>query len=158
MNDGPTGLTFRDATAADLPVIVAMLADDALGREREAPEEPLQASYYETFAAIERDPNNALIVACAGDEVVGALQLSFMPSISYRGSWRATIENVRTSNALRGQGVGRALVEHAIARARAHGCRIIQLTTDKRRTDAHRFYERLGFVASHEGMKLHLVP
>ena len=158
MSDNAPTVTFRDATAADLPAIVAMLADDALGREREAPELPLQSSYYETFAAIERDPNNALIVACVGDEVVGALQLSFMPSISYRGSWRATIENVRTSNALRGQGIGRALVAHAIERARDRGCRIVQLTTDKRRTDAHRFYERLGFVASHEGMKLHLVP
>ena len=149
-------LSFRDATAADLPTIVAMLADDALGRTRESADEPLPSSYYETFAAIERDPNNTLIVACEDDEVVGALQLSFMPSISYRGSWRATIENVRTSNARRGQGIGRALVEHAIERARERQCRIVQLTTDKRRTDALRFYERLGFRASHEGMKLHL--
>jgi ribosomal protein S18 acetylase RimI-like enzyme len=157
MSEDLPDLTFRDATAADLPAIVAMLADDALGRERESPDEPLLPSYYETFAAIERDPNNSLIVAYQDDAVVGALQLSFMPSISYRGSWRATIENVRTSNALRGRGIGRALIEHAIARARAHGCRIVQLTTDKRRTDALRFYERLGFAASHEGMKLHLV-
>lgn len=149
-------VTFREATEGDLQAIVAMLADDPLGRQRERLSDPLPTAYLEAFDAIAADPNNALWLACRDGEIVGALQLTFTPSISYQGGWRATIENVRTASSTRGRGVGSALVRWAIERARRKGCRIVQLTTDKTRTDAKRFYERLGFAASHEGMKLHL--
>ena len=133
-----------------------MLADDELGSRRERFEIPLPAGYLEAFEAIDADPNNERIVATRCDEVVGVLQVTFTPYLTYQGSWRATIEGVRTAAAVRGQGVGGALLRHAIGRAEARGCHLVQLTTDKRRPDALRFYEMLGFEATHEGMKLHL--
>jgi ribosomal protein S18 acetylase RimI-like enzyme len=149
-------LSFRHATAADLPRLVEMLADDMLGRERESVGDSLPASYAETFSAIEADANNELIVGCIGDRVVATLQLTFTPSLSFQGSWRATVESVRTTSELRGRGIGAALMAHAVERARARGCGIVQLSTNKARADARRFYERLGFTATHEGMKLML--
>lgn len=149
-------LQFRPATEQDLPAIVALLADDALGATRECNASPLPASYRTAFAAIDADPHNELVVACRGDAVVGVLQLTLIPYLTYQGSWRALIEGVRVAASERGHGVGQALFEWAIERARARGCGLVQLTTDKARPDALRFYERLGFVASHEGMKLHL--
>lgn len=147
---------FRTADAEDLPQIVALLADDMLGRTREAAGAALAASYVEAFAAIDADPNNELIVGCVDGRVVATLQLTFTPSLSFQGSWRATVESVRTDSALRGRGIGAALMKHAIERARERGCGIVQLTTNKARGDARRFYERLGFSATHEGMKLML--
>jgi GNAT superfamily N-acetyltransferase len=149
-------LSFRHATAADLPRLVEMLADDMLGRERESVGGSLPASYAETFSAIEADENNELIVGCIGDRVVATLQLTFTPSLSFQGSWRATVESVRTTSELRGRGIGAALMAHAVERARARGCGIVQLSTNKARADARRFYERLVFTATHEGMKLML--
>lgn len=149
-------LHFRRATRADLDAIVAMLADDELGRARERPESPLPDSYVQAFDAIERNDDIELVVGCAGDQVVAVLQITFIPNISWQGSWRAAIEGVRTAAGLRGRGVGAALVRHAIERARERGCRIVQLDTDQRRVDARRFYERLGFKGTHIGMKLHL--
>ncbi|HEX6938072.1 MAG TPA: GNAT family N-acetyltransferase [Longimicrobiales bacterium] len=149
-------LTFRTARREDLRAIVEMLADDALGREREQLGDPLPAAYGAAFDAIAADPNNELLVACRGDRVVATLQITYTPSLSYRGGWRATIESVRTAAPLRGQGIGRAFVTWAVERARARGCRLVQLTTHASRKDAHRFYERLGFRASHVGMKLDL--
>lgn len=149
-------ISFRLAAAADLPRIVEMLADDILGRERESMDGPLPGSYAETFRAIEADPNNELLVACIDGQVVATLQLIYTPSLSFRGSWRATLESVRTASELRGRGIGAALVAHAVGRARARQCGIIQLSTNKARADARRFYERLGFTATHEGMKLML--
>jgi GNAT superfamily N-acetyltransferase len=149
-------LTFRQATAADLPAIVAMLADDVLGATRERFETPLPASYSRAFQEIDRDPNNELIVACVGDTVVGVLQLTFIPYLTHQGSRRALIEGVRVARSHRSAGLGTRLFEWAIERARERGCRLVQLTTDKSRPDAKRFYEALGFVASHEGMKLRL--
>jgi ribosomal protein S18 acetylase RimI-like enzyme len=149
-------LSFRSATAADLPIIVRMLADDDLGGTRESVSDPLPASYYEALESIRLDPNNDVLVACLGDQVVGTLQLTFTPSLSYRGGWRATIESVRTEAALRGQGIGAALVQYAIERARERGCVLIQLSSHASRTAAQRFYERLGFARSHIGMKLSL--
>jgi ribosomal protein S18 acetylase RimI-like enzyme len=149
-------LSFRAATRDDLPAIVRLLADDDLGRQRERFELPLPAGYLEAFAAIDADPNNELIVACLDDDVVGVLQITFTPYLTYQGSWRATVEGVRTAASTRGQGIGTALLQHAIGRAAARGCHLVQLTTDKRRAPARRFYERLGFEATHEGMKLHL--
>ena len=153
-----TPLTFRPATEADLPALVAMLADDVLGREREDAADPTGPAYRAAFRAIDDDPGQELLVACAGDEVVAMLQVTYTPSLSYRGSWRATLESVRTASDRRGQGIGAALVEHADERARSRGCLLVQLTTDATRVDAHRFYERLGFTASHVGMKKRLEP
>lgn len=149
-------LTLRVAGRADLPAIVAMLADDFLGAQRESGGGVVDASYVAAFEAIERDPNNELLVAELDGTVVATLQLTYTPSLSYQGSWRATIESVRTASALRGRGIGAALMEFAIERARARGCGLVQLSTNKQRHDARRFYERLGFAATHEGMKLGL--
>lgn len=147
---------FRRATGDDVPHIVRLLADDPLGAKREQYETPLPSSYREAFAAIDADPNNELVVVEANGQVVGVLQLTFIPCLTYRGGWRALIEGVRIDSRLRSSGLGRRLFEWAIARAKARGCHLLQLTTDKTRPDAIRFYEALGFVASHEGMKLPL--
>jgi GNAT superfamily N-acetyltransferase len=148
--------SFRRAGPGDLPAIVRMLADDPLGAKRERFETPLPEGYLRAFEAIARDPNNELVVACIDGEVVGVLQLTFIPYLTYQGGWRALIEAVRIDSKHRSQGLGKAMFEWAIARARERGCHVVQLTTDKARADAKRFYESLGFVASHEGMKLHL--
>lgn len=147
---------FRAAMRDDLPAIVAMLADDALGATRERLASPLPAAYHDAFDAIERDPNNELIVADANGKAVGVLQLTYLPGISRLGSWRALIEGVRVDASMRSAGLGRKLIAFAVERARARGCRLVQLTSDKSRPDAIRFYESLGFVASHEGLKLSL--
>lgn len=146
-------VTMRTAVAADLPAILRLLADDPLGKARET---AVDESYQAAFAAIAADPNHEMVVAELDGRVVGCFQLSFIPGLSRRGAWRAQIESVRIDSALRGRGAGQAMMTWAIARARARGCALVQLTTDKRRPDAHRFYARLGFVASHEGMKLEL--
>ncbi len=147
-------VTFRRATAADLPAIVAMLADDGLGRGREDASLPLARGYTDAFAAIEADPNQMLAVADSDGVVVGTLQLTFLPGLSHKGAWRGQVESVRVASSRRGTGLGQAMLEWAVAECRARGCRMVQLTTDKTRADAHRFYERLGFKASHEGFKL----
>ena len=146
--------TLRRATTQDLPAIVRLLADDPLGARRERYRLPLPASYQAAFDAIDRDPNQELCVACLGESVVGVLQLTFIPYLTYQGGWRALIEGVRIAPELRSRGLGRILFEWAIERARARGCHMVQLTSDKSRPDAIRFYQALGFVASHEGMKL----
>lgn len=145
---------FREATETDLPAIVRLLADDPLGATRERLADPLPPAYGRAFTAIAADPNHELLVADRDGEVLGVLQLTFLPSLTWQGSWRAMVEGVRVARAARGSGVGQAMLEEAIRRARARGCRMVQLTTDKTRADAHRFYERLGFRATHEGMKL----
>ncbi|GED29998.1 GNAT family N-acetyltransferase [Brevibacillus centrosporus] len=149
-------VTFRIATANDLDQIVQMLADDELGKTRERYETPLPESYVKAFEAISSDQNNELVVACLGEEIVGVQQITFTPYLTHQGSWRATIEGVRTASSVRGRGIGSQLIGWAIDRAKARGCHLVQLTTDKKREDAHRFYERLGFQATHEGMKLKL--
>lgn len=147
---------FREATIDDLPHIVRMLADDFLGSQREQYEDPLPESYVAAFREIEADPNNHLIVAIEDGAVIGTLQLTFTPSISFRGGKRATVESVRIDERLRGQGIGRELMLWTIERARREGCIALQLTTHAERADAHRFYEKLGFKKSHLGMKLSL--
>lgn len=142
---------IRRATLADLPAIVAMLADDDLGKTREAPGDPC---YAEAFAAIERDANQFLAVVDDGGEVVGCFQLSFVPGLSLKGMWRGQIESVRIAASRRGQGLGRLMIEWAIAECRRRGCGLVQLTMNKSRKDSHRFYESLGFQATHEGFKL----
>ena len=151
-------IAFRRAEPADLPAIIALLADDDLGRTREAPELPLLPAYTDAFAAIQRDPNQVLAVATADGEVVGTLQLTFIPGLSHQGALRAEIEAVRIARARRGQAIGRRMLEWAVAECRARGCGMIQLTTNKARTEAHRFYAGLGFQPSHIGFKLSLVP
>lgn len=154
----PSGeVALRRAKLADLPAIVGLLADDPLGNSRETatPEADLQP-YRDAFGAIDADPAQLLVVATAAHDVVGTMQLSFIPGLSRRGALRAQIEAVRVRDDYRSQGLGRAMFDWAIDEARRHGCALVQLTTDKARTDAHRFYERLGFVASHEGLKLEL--
>ena len=146
---------FRDATEADLPRIVAMLADDPLGAKRERYEDPLPTAYLEALAAI-RSSGGRVIVAEREGLVVGCLQLTVIPNLSYQGSSRALVEGVRVDRACRGMGIGEALFRFAIEEARAVGCVMVQLTADRTREDAHRFYERLGFAPSHVGMKLML--
>ncbi len=147
---------FRLAAEKDLESIVAMLADDVLGSKRERYEHPLPNSYIKAFEAIIADPNNELIVACEENEVIGVQQITFTPYITHQGGWRATIEGVRTSASVRGKGIGTKLIKWAIQRAEERGCHLVQLTTDKKRADALRFYESLGFRATHEGLKLKL--
>lgn len=149
-------LCFRQATEDDLGSIVKMFADDDLGNTRERYEHPLPESYRKAFHAINSDPNIELIVACDDDRVVGVQQITFTPHIVRQGGWRATIEGVRVLSSYRSHRVGTQLMQWAIERAKEHGCQTVQLTTDKSRVDALRFYERLGFKASHEGLKLHL--
>jgi GNAT superfamily N-acetyltransferase len=144
-------LVIRRATAADVDAVVAMLADDPLGARRESPGDP---AYAAAFARIDADPTQYLAVAVSGGEVVGTLQLTFIPGLSRRGATRALIEAVRVRADQRGSGLGRRLAEWAIETARARGAALVQLTTDASRADAHRFYERLGFQATHVGMKL----
>ena len=145
---------FRTAVEADLADIIGLLADDELGRARESAGLPLDPRYLAAFAAIEADANQQLVVACIGAEVVGTLQLSFIPGIARRGSWRGLIEAVRIAAPYRSAGIGQQMFEWAIARCKAKGCSMVQLTTDKSRSDAHRFYEKLGFANTHEGYKL----
>jgi len=149
---------IRRAMGDDLPAIVHLLADDPLGATREADVVPLPSSYQAAFEAIDRDPNQELVVAVADQHVIGVLQLTFIPCLTYQGSWRALIEGVRVAADRRSGGIGRRLIEWCIDRARQRGCRMVQLTSDKSRSSAIRFYEQLGFVASHEGLKLHLAP
>lgn len=149
-------VTFRNAIKQDLDRIVEMLADDVLGSKRECYQNPLPESYYQAFDAIESDPNNELIVVCLGDQIIGVQQITFTPYITHQGGWRATVEGVRTSSSHRGLGLGSKMIQWAIQRAKERGCHLVQLTTDKKRPDAKRFYEHLGFTATHEGMKLNL--
>jgi GNAT superfamily N-acetyltransferase len=149
-------MLLRAATVDDLPAIVALLMDDELGKLREDLGTPVNPRYVEAFAAIAHDPNQLLAVADQDGLVVGCLQLTFIPGLSRLGMWRGQVEAVRVAATQRGSGVGRAMMLWAIEQCRARGCGLVQLTTDKRRADAHRFYARLGFEASHEGMKLTL--
>ncbi|RRH96181.1 GNAT family N-acetyltransferase [Mesorhizobium tamadayense] len=149
-------LQIRRAEKADLPAIVAMLADDALGRVRENAAVPLARAYLDAFAAVDGNPNQLLAVMTDRDDVIGTLQISFLPGLSLQGAWRGQIEAVRVAANRRGEGLGHRLLEWAIEKCRERGCRIVQLTTNKSRLDAHRFYERLGFKASHIGYKLDL--
>lgn len=156
MTTNDSGLIFRRALRTDVPDIVRMLADDVLGAKREQATSPLPESYYTAFAAIDRDPNNELVVVESQGRVVGVLQLTYTPYLTYRGSWRATIEGVRVDSSVRSQGIGHQLFTWAIEHAKERGCHLVQLTSDKLRPEAIRFYEQLGFVASHEGLKRHL--
>ncbi|HEX6678854.1 MAG TPA: GNAT family N-acetyltransferase [Actinomycetes bacterium] len=155
MSDGK--LRFRRARRQDVPAIVRLLASDPLGATREAsgPGE-LPGAYWRAFEAVDADPHQFLVVAELDGRAVGTLQLTFIPSLTYRGGERAQIEAVRVDAGSRDRGLGRAMVGWAIERARARGCRLVQVATDQRRPDALRFYQSLGFRATHAGMKLPL--
>lgn len=148
-------VVIRDAVVADLPAIVALLADDMLGVSREA--DASDPGYHAAFEAIAADPNQRLLVMERVGRIVGTLQLTYLPGLSYRGAWRAQIEAVRIASDLRGQGLGSRLIAWAVEAAKKRGCRVVQLTSNKSRTDAHRFYGALGFANSHEGFKRDLV-
>ena len=149
--------TIRRAERADLEQIVALLADDPLGSTREDASLPLAQYYLDAFQAVAADPNQLLTVAIDGDgEVIGTMQLSFIPSVARKGALRGQIEAVRVAKGHRSSGLGQELMEWAIARCKDRDCNLVQLTTDKTRPDAHRFYDRLGFTASHIGYKLML--
>ncbi|WP_129308053.1 GNAT family N-acetyltransferase [Streptomyces sp. L2] len=147
-------LEIRRATADDLPAIVALLADDPLGAQRESPED--LSPYRAALERLNADANQHLVVAVREGRVVGTLQLTIIPGLSRKGATRALVEAVRVHADERGTGLGTRLVEWAIDTSRDLRCSMVQLTSDKTRTDAHRFYERLGFTASHEGFKLRL--
>lgn len=147
-------MQFREAVPDDLPTLVAMLADDPLGSQREDPTNV--AAYERAFRAISSDPNHHLLLACDGSKILGFLQLSFLPGLTYQGGWRAQVEGVRVLGIERSRGIGRALGEHALQLARQKGCHLVQLTTDQARPEALKFYEKLGFRATHLGLKLSL--
>ncbi|KON88795.1 GNAT family acetyltransferase [Sporosarcina globispora] len=145
---------FRKANEEDLPAIVRLLADDELGAKRERYEESLPDCYYKAFKGIEAQAGNQIILAIDGQMVIGCLQLTIIPGLARQGMKRAQIEGVRVDQRCRGKGVGEALFNEAISIAKSEECGLVQLTTDKQRDDAHRFYNKMGFIASHEGMKL----
>ncbi|MYW14305.1 GNAT family N-acetyltransferase [Streptomyces sp. SID2955] len=147
-------IDIRAATTDDLPAIVAMLADDPLGAQRESPDD--LTPYRTALERLADDPNQHVVVAVREGRVIGTLQLTIIPGLSHKGATRALIEAVRIHADERGSGLGGRLIEWAIDTSRRLGCRMVELTSDKARVDAHRFYERLGFTASHEGFKQHL--
>lgn len=150
MND----LTIRPAAVTDIPAIVAMLVDDPLGAQRESPDD--LTPYRVAFQRLADDPNQHLVVAARGETVVGTLQLTVIPGLSRSGATRALIEGVRVHAGERGSGLGTRLIQWAVDESRRRQCQLVQLTSDVTRTDARRFYERLGFSASHVGFKLAL--
>ena len=147
-------MIIREAVRADLPAIIALLVDDVLGRDRDLP--VIDEAYERAFAEIVADPYSFQIVGTepADGEVVACMQVTYIPGLGRHGAWRSLVEGVRVRSDVRGRGLGRQLMVWAVEQARARGCALVQLTSDKSRVDAHRFYARLGFVASHEGMKL----
>jgi GNAT superfamily N-acetyltransferase len=154
---GTSTVVLRRAEADDIPALVGLLAADQLGATRDGVTSDQDlAAYQRAFRAIDADCAHLLVVAQAGTQVVGTLQLSFIPGLARRGALRAQIEAVRVHESYRGRGLGAAMMGWAIEEARRRGCGLVQLTSDKSRPDAHRFYQQLGFVASHEGMKLRL--
>lgn len=147
-------LKIRDAEIDDLPEIIRLIADDYLGEQRESFELPLSETYINAFREIDSDPNNELVVAELDDLIVGTLQLTFTPSLSFQGGKRCTVESVRVDENYRGRKIGRQMMLWAIERAKERGCISMQLTSHNSRERAHRFYQGLGFSTSHVGMKL----
>jgi len=147
-------ITLRPARGDDVAAIIAMLADDHLGRARERLEEPLPKLYYDAFERVSSDPNIHLIVAEEGGNVVGCLQLCILPGLSSQGAPRGLIEDVRVASDRRSRGIGERLVQWALEEARGKGCKLVELLTHHTRVDAQRFYERIGFSRSHVGMTM----
>jgi ribosomal protein S18 acetylase RimI-like enzyme len=151
-------LRYRPATAADLPELVAMVFDDVLGATRESAAPDAMRCYEAAFEAISAQTGNQILVAEDNTGVIGMLQLTFIPGLSFQGRTRAQIETVRVKASARGKGVGKQLFRRAIEMAEQAGCAIVQLTTDRQRADAIRFYESIGFQPTHIGMKLRITP
>jgi len=147
-------ITIRPARRDDVAAIIAMLADDHLGRARERLEDPLPSLYHDAFARVSGDPNIELMVAEEGGRVVGCLQLCILPGLSSQGASRGLIEDVRVASDRRSRGIGEQLVQWAVGEAKARGCKLVELLTHHTRVDAQRFYERLGFARSHVGMTI----
>jgi ribosomal protein S18 acetylase RimI-like enzyme len=148
-------VTIRRARRDDVGIIIALLADDPLGGQRERLEEPLPQAYFDAFERVQRDPNLQLVVAEDGEgAVVGCLQLCILPGLSSQGASRGLLEDVRVASHCRSRGIGEQMVQWAVAEARAKGCKLVELLTHHTRVDAQRFYERLGFARSHVGMTL----
>ncbi len=147
-------LNFRQAYENDITALVQLLADDELGAEREDTTIPLNPKYLAAFTQIANDPNNELTVVETDGEIIGMMQLTFIPYLTHKGTWRCLIEGVRIAETHRGKGLGGEIFTWAINRAKEKGCSIVQLTSDKQRPEAIRFYESLGFKSTHEGFKL----
>nr|WP_288932424.1 GNAT family N-acetyltransferase [uncultured Allomuricauda sp.] len=149
-------MNFRKATTKDVLAIVEMIADDALGSKRENYTIPLPKTYYDAFERIDSDPNQELtVVESETGQIIGVFQMTYIPYLTYQGGIRAQIEGVRVHKDHRGLGIGKIIFDWAIRRAKERNAHLLQLTTDKKRPDAIRFYESLGFKATHEGMKMH---
>jgi len=149
-------ITFRKANREDVSEIVRLLSDDQLGESREQYNRIIPESYYSAFDMINADENNYLTIAEVNGKIIGTMQLTFITHMTYQGGKRMQIEGVRVDKSARGQGIGKTMFEWAINKAKEERCHLVQLTTDKKRPDALEFYKKLGFVASHEGLKLHL--
>ncbi|ASK29975.1 GNAT family N-acetyltransferase [Chryseobacterium sp. T16E-39] len=155
MEEKNKDLHLRKATSADLMAIIKMLADDILGQNREKVSDPLDERYFTAFKAIEKNPDQDLLVMVNDhDEILGTLQITYLQYLNHTGSKRALIESVRIHSSQRGRGLGEEMFRLAIIRARENGADVVQLTSDKTRTEALRFYKKLGFTASHEGFKM----
>ncbi len=149
-------LTYRKAVEADLPFIVTLITEDSVRVTNDKPDEPFHPRYVAALRELDADPNQLMIVALLDSETVGTLQLTFIPGIAALGTKRCLVEAVHIAPAHRNKGLGTQMIEWAIAQARERGCGMVQLTSNKMRLDAHRFYERLGFLKSHEGFKYYL--
>ena len=147
---------IRKACRNDVPHIVQLLSNDSLGKTRESYKDPLPQEYYDAYTEIDSDKNNCLIVVEDNGKIIGTSQLTIITYLTYRGGKRGQIEGVRIDEAYRGQGIGKLMIEWAIGKSRELGCHVVQLTMDKQRDETIQFYKKLGFVASHEGLKLHL--
>jgi GNAT superfamily N-acetyltransferase len=156
VSDVAAAVDFRRARLDDLRAILALIDIDKATGVPERLDDPLPAIYATAFARLDADPNQLLLVGDLEGRIVASLQLTFIPGIANQGAWRANVEIVRVAEDLRGRGIGEAMMRHVVALARERGCALVQLTTNKARADAQSFYRRLGFTASHEGMKLRL--
>ena len=148
--------SIRKARQDDVPVIVRLLANDPLGKLRESCQDPLPEQYYSAFNTIDADKNNYLIVVVHDNKIIGTTQLTILTHLTYQGGKRGQIEAVRIDESYRGHGIGRLMIEWCINKSRELSCHLVQLTMDKKRSNTGEFYKKLGFVASHEGLKLHL--
>ncbi len=151
-----SNINIRKAKREDVPHIVNLLANDLLRKQREHFQEPLPQQYYDAFTEIDNDKNNYLIVVEDGDKIIGTLQLTIVTYLTYQGGKRCQIEGVRIDESYRKKGLGKQMIEWAINKAHELDCHLVQLTMDKKRLETIEFYKNLGFVASHEGLKLHL--
>jgi len=147
-------LNYREAEEYEVPILVRMFADDKLGSKREDISEPINKSYVSAFNQIKSDPNNELIVAIHENEIIGMMQLTYIPSLGLLGSKRCVIGGVRVHSRYRGRGLGTKIIKWGIKQSECKGCKIVQITSDKQRPEAIRFYEKLGFKATHEGLRL----